>query len=100
MQIVLSDVIGGQRGIALVSSLAIADLTRRLVADGSPIDPHLIALGAGPEAENFGTFFVTRDALHIRFAPDTVAGHSAGRLEAVIPLAQLKSVLRPRWRAP
>jgi hypothetical protein len=99
-RIVLSDIVDGQRGIDLVSKLAIADLTRRLTAAGEAIDPHRIGEGAGPQAENFAAFYVTSDALHIQFAPDTVAGHSTGALEAVIPLAQLQSVLRPGWRAP
>ena len=48
-RIFLSDIVDGQRGIALVSSLAIADLTRGLVADGDPVDAHWISMGAGPQ---------------------------------------------------
>ncbi len=97
-RIFLSDIVDGQRGIALVSSLAIADLTRRLTASGEAVDPHWIGEGAGPSAENFAAFYVAPGALHIRFAPYLVAGHSSGTLEAVIPLARLKAVLRPGWR--
>ena len=97
-RIVLSGIIDGQRDIDLVSKLAIADVIRRLTAAGEAVDLRRIGEGAGPQAENFAAFYVTSDALHIPFAPDTVAGHSSGTLEAVIPLAQLKSVLRPGWR--
>jgi hypothetical protein len=99
-RIFLSDILDGQRGIDRLSKLAIADLTRRLTASGEAVDPHRIGEGAGPSAENFAAFYVTPDALHVLFAPDLVAGHASGTLEAIIPLVQLQDVLRPGWRVP
>jgi len=92
-RVFLPEIVDGARGIATVSQLATAQLTRVL---GNPPDPS----GAGPLADNFKAFVWLPTKLHIYFPPYQVAAYAAGPQEAIIPLAQLQNVIRADWRAP
>jgi len=92
-QLFLPEILDGARGIATVSRLATAQLTRML---GNPPEPS----GAGPLADNFKAFVWLPTKLHIYFPSYQVAAYAAGPQEVTIPLAQLKDDVRPDWLAP
>ena len=58
-------------------------------------DEGWIREGAGPVAENYGTFFVTSDSLLIHFNTYQVAPHAAGPQRVGIPWQRLKGLLDP-----
>ncbi|MBI1330613.1 MAG: DUF1311 domain-containing protein [Alphaproteobacteria bacterium] len=89
----------GDKGIAKVSRLAIADLNKQNdeIGFSSAED---IASGAGPAEENFRAFAWLPKTLHIDFNQYQVASYAAGPQEVDIPLSQLSGVIRTDWRAP
>jgi uncharacterized protein YecT (DUF1311 family) len=100
-EVLLPEIVDGQPGIARISRLAVARLTRDIgTGDGAMSDAEWIGRGAGPYADNFRNFVWLSDKLHILFPPYQVAAYAAGPQEVSIPLAQLKGVIRLDWRAP
>jgi len=100
-QVFLPEIVDGSQGIARISSLAIATLVKTVGSGPEPLTTmEMIVSGAGPLAENFKAFVWLPDKLHIYFPPYQVAAYAAGAQEVVIPLAQLREVIRPDWRAP
>lgn len=100
-RVFLPEIVDGARGIARVSSRAIATLVRTVGSGAEPLtSKDMIVLGAGPLADNFMAFVWLSTKLHIYFPSYQVAAYAAGPQEVVIPLAQLKGVIRQDWRAP
>jgi peptidoglycan-N-acetylglucosamine deacetylase len=100
-QIFLPEIVDGQRGLKRVSELVAADLLKRIGSGAEAMsDKDTIAMGTGPQADNFKDFVLLPDKLHIFFPPYQVASYAAGPQDAFIPLAKLKDVTRPDWRAP
>jgi uncharacterized protein YecT (DUF1311 family) len=100
-QVYLGEILDGQRGIKHVADLAQAELMRTIgTGTESLSDKETIAMGTGPIADNFKDFVWEPGKLHIYFPPYQVAAYAAGPQEITIPLAKLKDVIRPDWRAP
>ena len=51
--------------------------------------------GAGPRADNFGAWTITRKGLWITFDPYQVAAYAAGPQHVLIPYSALKSIIKP-----
>jgi uncharacterized protein YecT (DUF1311 family) len=96
----LPELVDGQRGIAQVSRIVVADLNKRIGGPDGMSDADWIRRGAGPRATNFAVFILEPNQIHIFFPPYQVAAYAAGVQEARIPLAALKSFMRPDPRAP
>ncbi len=100
-QVFLPEIVDGTRGLAAVSRLAAAELVRTIASgDEAASDPDTIKGGTMPVADNFKAFVLLPGKLHLFFPEYQVASYAAGPQEAFIPLAALKSVIRPDWRAP
>ncbi len=100
-QVFLPEIVDGKRGIARISQLAVADLIGTIGSGAEPLsDKDTIASGAAPLADNFKVFVWLPRGLHIHFPAYQVASYAAGPQEVTIPLARLRDVIRPDWRAP
>lgn len=95
----LQQVIDGDRGLARVSELAIADL-QRLTAPDMGADPDGIKQGAAPDWPNFENFLLLPEAIEFVFPPYQVAPYVFGTQESTIPLSRLRDVLRSDMDAP
>lgn len=100
-EVFLPEIVDGSAGIDRVSKLVVAKLIHDIASGPEPLsDADSIRRGAAPLAANFQDFVLLSDRLHIFFPPYQVAAYAAGPQEVYIPLAQLKGVMRPDWRAP
>jgi peptidoglycan-N-acetylglucosamine deacetylase len=100
-QVFLPEIVDGQRGLKRVSDLAAAGLLKSIGTGSDALsDKDTIAMGTGPQADNFKDFVLLPDKLHIFFPPYQVAAYAAGPQEIFIPFSKLKDVMRPDWRAP
>jgi len=100
-QVFLPEIVDGQRGLKRISDLAAAGLLKSIGTGSDALsDKDTIAMGTGPQADNFKDFVLLPDKLHVFFPPYQVAAYAAGPQEITIPFAKLKDVMRPDWRAP
>ncbi len=100
-QVFLPEIVDGDRGLKRVAALAAADLLRRIGTGSDALsDKDTIAMGTSPVADSFKDFVWQANRLHVYFPPYQVAAYAAGPQDSVIPLAGLKDVIRPDWRAP
>ena len=100
-QLFLPEILDGPRGLKRLSDLVAAELLKTIgTGDDAMSDKDTIAMGTGPVADNFKDFVWLPGKLHLYFPPYQVAAYAAGPQEAFIPLARLKDVIRPDWRAP
>lgn len=88
------------KALAIVSTLAIADLKRQSHENDDSLSDDMIESGAGPDWKNFSAFIWLPTELHIYFAPYQVGPYSAGPQEVHIPLTKLQGLIRADWRAP
>jgi uncharacterized protein YecT (DUF1311 family) len=99
-QVFLPEILAPGRGLQRVSTLAIAQLTRRLRQENAAADLDQIRAGAAPAPENFAAFAWLPGELRIIFPGAQVAPHAAGVQKVSIPLTALAGLIRPDWRAP
>ena len=74
-----------------ISDYSIADLKTRL---GEMSDDEWITNGAGNNAENYESWFLTKKGLMITFNPYQVAAYAAGMQTVIIPYSELSEILR------
>ena len=86
-------------GIERISKLSIASLKHDLMPNGDG-DGDWIAKGAAANGANFENFILKPNELAIYFDAYHVAAYAVGPQEVHIPLAQLRSFMRPDPRAP
>jgi uncharacterized protein YecT (DUF1311 family) len=96
----LPELVDGQRGIAQVSKIVVADLNKRIGGPDGMSDADWIRRGAGARATNFAVFVLEPRQIHIFFPPYQVAAYAAGPQEAKVPLVALKGFMRTDPRAP
>lgn len=77
--------------LKVISDYSIADLKGRL---GEMSDAEWIEKGAGAEAENYGSWNLTKKGLMITFDPYQVAAYAAGAQTVIIPYSKLTEVWR------
>lgn len=100
-EVFLPEIVDGQRGLNRIAKLASADLIATVGTGPDALsDKETIVGGTAPVADNFKDFVWLPNKLHLYFPPYQVASYAAGPQEATIPLAKMKDVIRPDWRAP
>ena len=57
-------------------------------------DEEWMAKGAGPDADNFKSWTITKKGIFIMFDPYQVAAYAAGPQSVVVPYSELKSIVR------
>jgi len=87
----LSDLIDAERGASRVSSAAIAQISRRMGANG---DRQWIVTGASADMANFKLFEWLPTELRIFLPPYQVASHADGVQDVSIPLSQLRDIVK------
>lgn len=84
-----------------ISALAVAEIKKRATEDiGGPADPDMLRVSTEPEPRNFKNFAFTPTELIVYFAAGQIDMKIADSIEAHIPLAKLRGLLRPDWRKP
>ena len=99
-QIFLPELVDGKRGLEKVSSIAIADLKKRLLGPNGPSQAGWIEGGASPTALAHVAFEWQPKELVLTFGAYAVAAYVAGRQVVHIPLTAIADVVRPDPRAP
>lgn len=74
--------------LKFISDYCMNELSRRDISDDE-----WISRGAGPEIDNYRTFFITKKALVIHFDPYQVAAYAAGPQQIEIPWEQLREMM-------
>jgi uncharacterized protein YecT (DUF1311 family) len=85
------------KALKTISTLAIAALRKEM---GEDADDQTIADGAGPAWDNFDDFILKPTSLDLNFPAYQVAAYAAGPQFVSLPLAKLKGLMRPDWKAP
>jgi hypothetical protein len=85
----------GAKYIQLISDYCIKDLKRRSKGKDSMLDDQTIQTGAGPSAQNYGSWTITKKGLEITFDPYQVAAYAAGPQTVLVPYSVLKDLIRP-----
>jgi len=96
----LAQVLDGQKALARLSELVIADLNKKLLTPDGNGDADWIKRGAGPMWGNYGNVLILADALKIEFEPYAVASWADGPQEVSVPLSALSGLVRKDWRTP
>lgn len=99
-RVYLPELVDGMRGLSLLSRLAIADLSKRLLGPDGISNADWIADGAAPAQIAATPFEWNRDALVLHFGDYAVAPYVAGPQTVRLPMAAIAAVVRPYPRAP
>ena len=78
-----------------ISDYCIDDLKKQSRAQGPEpmLDDAGIEEGASPNADNYGSWLITRRGLEITFDPYQVAAYAAGTQHVVVPYAALREII-------
>ena len=85
----------GAKYIQLISAYCIKDLQRQSKNKDSMLDEQTIQSGAGPDAQNYDSWTITKKGLEITFDPYQVAAYAAGPQSVVVPYSALKELIKP-----
>jgi hypothetical protein len=87
----------GSKYLQAISAYCIADLKKQGKQKGedSMLDDDWIQRGAGPDAENYGSWTIGKQGLGIIFDSYQVAAYAAGPQHVFIPYSALKDILKP-----
>lgn len=80
--------------LSTISSYSIKDLQDQSKKNDMLMEDQ-IKEGAGPRADNYGAWTITRKGLWITFDPYQVAAYAAGPQHVLIPYSALKSIIKP-----
>jgi hypothetical protein len=83
----------GSDYLSVISRYTVIDLKKRLGPEG--VDDDWINNGAGPEADNYQNWNISKKGLAIDFDPYQVASYAAGPQHVVVPYSVLKDVIKP-----
>lgn len=101
-RVFLPELVDGARGMSQLSKLAVADLTKRLLArpDEAMTTADWIRNGTTPAQLAQVAFEWNPDALVLHFDEYAVAPYAAGAQQVRLPMNALAAILRPDPRAP
>jgi uncharacterized protein YecT (DUF1311 family) len=101
-RVFLPELVDGARGMSSLSTLAIADLTKRFLAkpDDAMTTADWIKTGTTPAQLAQIAFEWNPDALVLHFGAYAVAPYAAGRQEVRLPMTAIAGIVRPDPRAP
>jgi hypothetical protein len=85
----------GAKYLQLISAYCIKDLKRQSKSKDSLLDDQTIQNGAGPDAQNYESWTLTKKGLEITFDPYQVASYAAGPQRVVVPYSALKELIKP-----
>jgi hypothetical protein len=95
-QLKLSDLFKpGAKYLQTLSTYAIADLKKQSKEKGDALTDADIQTGAGPKAENYDKWTVTKKGLGINFDAYQVGPYAAGPWSVIVPYANLKDLINP-----
>ncbi len=86
----------GSKYLQALAAYCIADLKKQGKAKGeeSMLDDEWIQRGAGPEAENYGSWTIGKQGLGIVFDAYQVAAYAAGPQHVFVPYSALKDIVK------
>lgn len=87
----------GSKYLPTLSAYCIQDLKKQSKEKGadSMLDDDWIQRGAGPDAENFSSWTITKKGLGIIFDSYQVAPYAAGPQHVLVPYTALKDIIKP-----
>lgn len=81
--------------LTLIANYCMKELKERAKKADSMILDDQIASGAGPHADNYRAWSITKKGLWITFDPYQVAAYAAGPQYILVPYSALKDIIRP-----
>ncbi len=81
--------------LATISDYCIKELKQRAKKDDSMIFEDSLETGAGPQADNYRAWAITKKGLWITFDPYQVAAYAAGPQNVLVPYSALKDIIKP-----
>ena len=81
--------------LSVIASYCQKELKDRAKKPDAMVLPELIESGAGPRADNYRAWNVTRKGLWITFDPYQVAAYAAGPQYILVPYSVLKDIIKP-----
>jgi hypothetical protein len=95
-KIALADLfIDKSRYLTAIANYCMKELKDRAKKEDSMIFADQIETGAGPRADNYRAWSITRKGLWITFDPYQVAAYAAGPQYVLVPYSALKDIIRP-----
>jgi hypothetical protein len=87
----------GSKHLQSIATYCIADLKKQGKKQGeeSMLDDDWIQRGAGPDAENYGSWTIGKKGLGIIFDSYQVAAYAAGPQHVLVPYSALKDLIKP-----
>jgi len=81
--------------LSVIASYCQKELKDRARKPDAMILPELIETGAGPRADNYRAWNITKKGLWITFDPYQVAAYAAGPQYILVPYSALKDIIKP-----
>jgi len=78
-----------------ISDYCIKELKERAKKEDSMIFADQLEIGAGPHADNYRAWAITKKGLWITFDPYQVAAYAAGPQYVLVPYSALKDIIKP-----
>jgi len=87
----------GSKYLQVIASYCIADLKKqgKQKGENSMLDDDWIQRGAGPDADNYGSWTMGKKGLEIVFDSYQVAAYAAGPQYVFVPYSALKDIIKP-----
>jgi len=85
----------GSKYVSAISAYCIKDLKKQSKSNGDILPDEMIETGAGPKAENFSSWAISKRGLVIIFDAYAVGPYAAGPQEVLIPYSVLKDMMNP-----
>jgi len=81
--------------LSVIAAYCQKDLKERAKKPDAMVMPDLIESGAGPKADNYRAWNITKKGLWITFDPYQVAAYAAGPQYILVPYSVLKDIIKP-----
>jgi hypothetical protein len=81
--------------LSVIAAYCQKDLKERAKKPDAMVLPELIDTGAGPKADNYRAWNITKKGLWITFDPYQVAAYAAGPQYILVPYSVLKDIIKP-----
>jgi len=81
--------------LGVIAAYCQKDLKERAKKPDAMVLPEMIESGAGPKADNYRAWNITKKGLWITFDPYQVAAYVAGTQYVLVPYSVLKDIIKP-----
>jgi Protein of unknown function (DUF3298)/Deacetylase PdaC len=85
----------GAKYLQALSTYCVADLKKQSKGKDGMLDDSSIASGAGPTANNYRSWTITKKGLGINFDPYQVGPYAAGQQFVMVPYSAIKELINP-----